>query len=168
VDEHCPALQIAEGLEGPQSGAAGQRQSARLLPAQALRLPGDRTHRDGNFLGEGSAAEHVLARIGDDFIADGEFRGVEAESDDDTGDVPARGDGELRGHDRVEVSADELPVDRVDSGGPDFDEHRGRRHLRIGQLADGDVVEVLGVGVVDGGAHSNGLPVDVSDTEVSV
>ena len=79
--------------------------------------------RDRNLLCEGSSAQYILAGIGDDLIADGEFRGVESETDDDTGDIPSRDDGELRGHDRVEVTADELPIHRVDPCSSDLDEH---------------------------------------------
>src|SRR5699024_2676800 len=57
------------------------------------------TARTGtDLLREGPGAQHVLAGIGDHLIADGELGGVEAEPDDDAGDVPARCDRELSRH----------------------------------------------------------------------
>lgn len=162
MDEYGFAVDVAQCLEGAQRGATGQRQSTRLLPAQTLRLRGHRVDGHGHLLRERAGAEDVFAGVGDDLVADLEFRGVRAEADDDSGHVPAWGDGELDGHDRIEVTAHKLPVDRVHSGGTDLDEHRCRRDLRIVDLANGDVTEVVGVLVIDCCTHNGGLPVVIS------
>ena len=153
MDENCFAVDVTQSFEGAQGGAAGQGQSTRLFPAEALRLGGDRVDGDRDLLSECAASEYVLAGVGDDLIADGEFRGVETESDDDSGNIPAGGDWELGRHDRIEVTADELPVDRIDSRGADLDEHGCRRNLRVFNVANRDVAEVIGVLVIDCCTH---------------
>ena len=136
VDEDGLALlDLQRAVQHLVGGEAAERQTRRLLEADAQGLAREGAHGCGDVLGEGSAREEVLAHVADDLVPHGELVHGGAGLDHDPGDVPARDDGEDGLQPRLEIAFTGLPVDRVDGGGPHLDQDRVRPDLRVGPLA---------------------------------
>ena len=106
----------------------GERQRGGLHVREPLGCPGELARRRGHVLGVG-ACFLGKARHSEDPVSRREPRDAPAECLDRPGDVPA--DRERRLTEEAAPRAN-LPVDRVDPGCVDADEHLGRR--RFGPL----------------------------------
>ncbi len=116
-------------------GQPGQRQTGRLLEAEAEGLAGQGAHGGGDVLGERAPGEEVLPYVADDLVAHRELVHGDARLHDDAGDVPARDHREDGVERLLQVALAGLPVDRVDGGGPHLHEDAVRADRGVGPLA---------------------------------
>jgi hypothetical protein len=120
-------------LEGRETG---EGETGGLLPVQGGRLGRQRADRGRDELGERAVLHLVLAHIAADLVPHGELGRVQADRLDDTRHVPAGNQREVDIHDRIEISADDLPVDGIHAGGLHPDEDGVGRDPGIGRLGE--------------------------------
>ncbi len=141
VDQQGLARLEVQRVQGALGGAAGQRKRCGLFPGQGGRLVRNRGGGKHHVLGERAEVHAVASAVGVDLVAHLELGGVEADGFDDAGNVPSRDDGEGDVHDRIEVTAHDLPVHRVHARGLDADQHAAGPYLGAGKLELFQLVE---------------------------
>ncbi|GAA4996297.1 hypothetical protein GCM10025734_27850 [Kitasatospora paranensis] len=141
-----------EGAQGLVGGEPGEREAAGLGPVERGGLAGEGADGGGDQFGVGAVFDGVPADEADDLVAGGELGDGAADGLDLAGQVPAHDEREADVEHAVEPALADLPVDGVDAGSADPDEHGVGADLRVGHLG---VLDDLGAAVLpdDDGFH---------------
>ena len=136
VDQHPVARGHLQRLgQGLPRGQPGERDAGSLLEGQPGGLAGDGALGGGHQLGRRAVGDVVAAYVAPHLVAllhAGDDGG--ADLLDDAGDVPPGGDREVVGVALLQEALADLPVDRVDAGGPHPDQHDVGSDDRVGTL----------------------------------
>ena len=139
---HQDGVTIAHlsGLQQLLGGQPRQWQRGGLHELEAVGHPGHGAHRDRGALGEGAVLDVVLPVVRGNAVTNGHLADGGADREHGPGDVPAGDQRQVVRERALQVAADDLPVDGVDTRGGNIDQHRVGTDDRLVDLSGVDDV----------------------------
>src|SRR5688572_974042 len=122
-DQDCLALIEVHRVYEIHGGEPRHRQRRRFCETNSLRLPGDDGRRGTDIFRVGAFTYHQLGEVPVHLVSFGEPLHIGTESLDHTCGVETRYQGEAMFLLILENPVCDLPVERIDSGGPDVDQY---------------------------------------------